>query len=296
MPASYRAKTSKPTESSLAPAGPADGAAGPRAGRGKVADADAVWDALAALLGLGQVVEIRALHATTARDRREGVESGYFDDASKAAAAVVGLRSARGVYWTINPVAPALLARASNRLRRAGSGDTTADHDVVRRRWVPVDLDPVRPAGISSTDAEHAAALELARRISEDLANEGWPLPVFIDSGNGALLLYRCDLPGADEGQVAAVLAGLAARFDGDGVKVDTSVHNPARICRLPGTLNCKGDCTPERPPPHGAAGVRAGRAGGGVGRPAAGRGHAAQAASRGDAAKNPPSRAPAKR
>ena len=37
-------------------------------------------------------------------------------------------------------------------------------------------------------------------------------------------------------------------RFDGDGVKIDRSVHNPARIVRLYGTLAAKGDNTKERP------------------------------------------------
>ena len=51
------------------------------------------------------------------------------------------------------------------------------------------------PSEISSTDAEHAAALELATDIRMVLGEEGWPPPLLADSGNGAHLLYAVDLP-----------------------------------------------------------------------------------------------------
>jgi hypothetical protein len=67
------------------------------------------------------------------------------------------------------------------------------------------------------------------------------------DSGNGYHLLYRIDLP-CDDGKVLEqVLTALADRFNGDGVKLDRSVHNQAQIVRLYGTLAAKGDNTEER-------------------------------------------------
>ena len=68
------------------------------------------------------------------------------------------------------------------------------------------------------------------------------------DSGNGYHLLYRIDLPAADGGLVERVLKSLAARFDNEHVKIDQSVYNPARICKLPGTMARKGDHTEARP------------------------------------------------
>ena len=38
------------------------------------------------------------------------------------------------------------------------------------------------------------------------------------------------------------------AKFNGNGVTFDTSVHNPARIWKFYGTLACKGDSLPDRP------------------------------------------------
>src|SRR5690606_18531656 len=76
---------------------------------------------------------------------------------------------------------------------------TTADGDILRRRWFPVDIDPVRPSGVSSTDAEHQASLVKAAEIAAYLGRErGWPAPVLADSGNGAHLIYRTNLPNDD--------------------------------------------------------------------------------------------------
>ena len=56
-------------------------------------------------------------------------------------------------------------------------GPWTADKDILRRRKLLVDLDPVRPAGVSSSDEEHAAAIQRAYRIADDMARE-WDRPI----------------------------------------------------------------------------------------------------------------------
>ena len=153
------------------------------------ADVAEIQRALDLLLEPGQVVEIRipnTNHATV---------SGYFTDFDKLAqAAAANSGKAPGVYLTLNPVNPDLLARANNRVK-GYSKETTADRDILKRRWLPIDFDAVRPAGISSTDAEHELALDRARTCREWLGSQGWMEPIFADSGNGAHLLYRVDLP-----------------------------------------------------------------------------------------------------
>lgn len=211
-------------------------------------DESAVVKSLGKFLGPGQVVELRVLDAVTVHDRRPHIVSGYFDDPLKLAKAAATVVSAKGFYITANPVNPALLARAANRARAVGKEPTTSDRDIVKRLWLLIDCDPVRPAGISSTDEEHRAATETAYHIRAALAAEGWPDPIIADSGNGAHLLYRIDLPTDDDGLVDRCLAALAARFNTPGVTIDVSVGNPARIWRLYGTRSCKGDDTPERP------------------------------------------------
>jgi hypothetical protein len=177
------------------------------------------------------------------------VESGYFDyeHIDTAAKEVAKLCSYGGVYVTINPVNPDLLARACNRMKYAGKTPATSDGDILRRRWLLIDCDAVRPAGISSTNEEHGAALEKAREIRDYLTSLGWPEPIMLDSGNGAQMTYRIDLPSDEDGLVSRVLSALSVMSD-DQVKLDVTVCNPARIWRLPGTMNRKGDSTETRP------------------------------------------------
>ena len=197
----------------------------------------------------GDVFEVRVLDAVTADWMRPHMESGYFDyeHIPDAADAIGKLRSYRGAYATVNPVNPDLLARACNRIRSITKEPTTADSDIAERRWLLVDCDPKRATGISSTDAEHDAALSMACKIRDGLAASGWPTPILQDSGNGMQMMYRISLPAVDNELVKHCIAGIATAGD-DAVNIDTTVHNPARIWRIPGTMNCKGDNVPSRP------------------------------------------------
>lgn len=203
--------------------------------------------ALSVFLQPGQVTELRALDASQPPDRWVSTWSGYFDDPQRLADAVLPL-TARGVYFVPNEINPDLLARAANRARAVKKDPTTADADIIRRRWLLVDCDPIRAAGISSSAVEHEQAIERAAEIQGWLESQGWPAPALADSGNGGHVLARVDLPADDGGLIERCLNALAARFNDDAVKVDTSVHNSARIWKLYGTRASKGDNTPGRP------------------------------------------------
>jgi len=197
------------------------------------------------MLDTGHVYELRIPKAG-----RHRTVAGYFDDiALLANAAAQWDGKAAGIYVTLNPVNPALIARAANRAKPYAD-TTTSDADVFRRQRLLVDVDPKRPSGIASTDAEHQAAIEKARRIREALRGMGWPEPLLIDSGNGSYLIYAIDLLNSPQALILVngVLAALKGMFEDDAVTIDTTVGNAARIVRIPGTLNAKGDSTAERP------------------------------------------------
>lgn len=185
----------------------------------------------------------------------KNVFSGYYDanHLKKAAKDILVLdhqQGSKGIYLTLNELNPALLARRQNKIERA-NGPTTSDGEITRRRWLLVDVDPIRLAGISSSDEEHAAALDLAGEIAKELTdNWNFPAPILADSGNGAHLLYRIDLPNDDEHTtlVTNCLKALAATYSGNGCDVDTTVYNAARICKIHGTVGRKGDHTEDRP------------------------------------------------
>ncbi len=204
------------------------------------------------------IVEVRALDCSGKSQAwpgwATGTVSGYFNDKDAFVVAVTLLDQARrasGIYITLNPVQPDLLARAVNRLIPAPKrGTTTEDIHIVARRWLLLDFDPIRPTGISSTQAELKAALDAANYAQEQLALQGWPGSVRACSGNGIHLLYRVDLPNSDEAKrsLQTALQGLSQRFGTEKVSLDTSVFNASRIVKLYGTASRKGDATPERP------------------------------------------------
>ena len=197
----------------------------------KKADPQNIADAIRILFEPGQVVELRAPKAG-----KFGTISGYFNDHKKLAQELAKLSGDVGaVYYTLNPVNSSLLARANNRTKD-NSKNTTSDapDNIIGRRWLLVDCDPVRPSDISSTDEEKQAAKKVVLDIKTYLKTLTWPDPVIADSGNGFHLLYRVDLPNDDStrGLLESVLKALASHFDSDAVKIDQKVFNASRITK----------------------------------------------------------------
>jgi hypothetical protein len=151
-----------------------------------------------------------------------------------------------GIYLTVNPVDPDLLAVADHEFKAGVSGAT--DADVKARNFFYVDADPVRRARISATDEEKAAAGDLALAVRADLTARGFPPPMVVDSGNGFHDWRRVQLPAADGGAVEELLKALARRHDTPRAKIDTTVFNPSRLCKIPGTFARKGSSVTTRP------------------------------------------------
>lgn len=197
-------------------------------------------------LWVGGTHELRVLNTP------KGTVSGYFDTpTTMAQAAARWSGRAAGVYWTINPTVPALQARANNRLADRVKA-TTTDRDILARFWIPLDFDPARPAGISSTEEEHELARSYAIRAGQWLKSLGIPREgmILADSGNGYHLLIRVDLPNTPESDalVRQCIDAVALHFSDERVSVDTTCSNAARIWKAYGTVAAKGDDTPERP------------------------------------------------
>jgi hypothetical protein len=193
-----------------------------------------------------------AVHELRALDTPKGTVSGYFDNLDEMTANAAGCSDrfqAGGVYLSLNCVNPDLLARSSNGVKTFAK-HTSSDADIVARRWLLIDLDPIRPSGISATDIEHQAALERAMSVREMLAGFGWPGPIYADSGNGAHLLYRIELQNdADSlALLKRVLAALDSLFTDEAVAIDRTTYNAARISKVYGSISRKGDSTADRP------------------------------------------------
>lgn len=210
------------------------------------ADMEHIRYALSHILEPGNITELRVPHT------KRGVISGYFDDSDlliQEAARLSGI--AAGVYFTINPVNPELLARSTNRVIPYVTY-TTADTDILKLNYLPIDIDSVRPSGISSTDAEHEAALRRAAQVVEFLLSTGFPQASLLpaDSGNGGHVLAKIDLPNTPDSVtlLKSCLQALDLQFSDQTVKIDLTTFNPARIWKVYGTLCAKGENTPGAP------------------------------------------------
>jgi hypothetical protein len=111
------------------------------------------------------------------------------------------------------------------------------------------------------TAAQRSLAVRHLRRLrpqpehgSHEASRRLWGTPLICPSTSrpspsaAIHLLYRGDGPAADSIDWKLVLKYLANKFGSAGTKIDTCVHNPGRVSRLPGCVNRKGDDRPERP------------------------------------------------
>lgn len=210
-------------------------------------DPGEVRRAIATLQAPGKVFEVRAIGTSGGR---KNILSGYFRDAETLLEKfdTIDVRG-RNIYITLGEVKDECFSRSQSE-HFENNPSTTSDPEILRYRWLFVDLDPVRPAGISSSEAELGKAGELAEKVREYLAGLGFPAPVRAMSGNGYHLLYRIDVANDEAGRhtVEKCLKNLSAMFDTDAVKIDTTNSNPSRICKLHGTLAQKGTSTADRP------------------------------------------------
>lgn len=191
------------------------------------------------LLHGGNLVEIRAIGVPGGGSKRS-VWSGYFDDYLAAAKAVEGLEAKKpaGIYVTLNTIHPGLIARAPNRIEQSPAHSTT-NAEIVGRRWLLIDVDPCRPAGISSTDQELAWARGVRDEIADWLADEfaGQRL-LRACSGNGYHCLLETDVDTAEQ---EGILVALESWFGRPEVVIDKSVTKPAQLTKLYGTWARKG-------------------------------------------------------
>ena len=182
---------------------------------------------------------------------RGQVTSGYFDDTNIAYDLIKHDWREKTVYFTPQEIKKPIVARCKNNLKIAKR--VTTDLDIANYRFIHLDIDPERPSGIQATEREVKCAYRTAKDIKEFLKlTAGFPNPIVVFSGNGTTLDYRLEKPlKANANNIELIksfLETLAILFSDNKAIVDTTVYNPARIIKLPGTISAKGDNTEERP------------------------------------------------
>jgi len=178
--------------------------------------------------------------------------SGYYTDPALAAAHVARYTGQHfaGAYVTLHQLPPHALAWGARHIAKREKA--TADKDVTAYRFLYLDFDPARPELTNATVEERRRAQHRAAQVLAYLRDLEWGDPAWAGlSGSGALMLYRIDLPNDTDAHslYRRALVGLARLFSDAAVNLDTSVYNPARVCRLAGTVNAKAITPqPDRP------------------------------------------------
>lgn len=192
----------------------------------------------------GELFECRVLG-----NDKKNILSGYFTNAETLLEAfnTIDIRKTN-IYITLNKLNEAVYSREQHD-KFIKNAQSTNDNEVTDYEWLFIDLDPTRPAGVSSSETEFTISHALADHVSVNLAKQfGYPVEAI--SGNGYHLLYKVDFKKTKESTetVKKLLEYLDEEFSNEFVKIDVANFNPSRICKLHGTLAQKGANTKERP------------------------------------------------
>ena len=154
------------------------------------------------------------------------------------------------IYFVLNDIDPLCYGRKQCEKFVKNAKITTNDGDIVHRRWVLCDFDPVRRSGTNSTDEQLGFAHQKAQAVFRFLRDRGFSEPVICKSGNGYHCLYRIDAPATDE--VTEIIKNffkyMGSIFTDDKVDFDEKNFNAARISKLYGTMAKKGANIEEMP------------------------------------------------
>ena len=202
---------------------------------------DGVLSSLLHLHSPEDIVEIRSI------DPKPTI-SGLFKANSPNIEKQLSRFKGRTFYQTMNCIDPGCYSREQREVLITNPKETTSDRDIIGYNWILIDADPVRPSGVSATDAEKELARTTAKAVYLHLKKLGFSEPIGADSGNGYHLLYRIKAEISSKDTIAAFLKVLDMWFSSEAVQIDTAVYNPARITKLYGTIARKGANTPERP------------------------------------------------
>ena len=199
--------------------------------------------------GDGRLVEIRLLGTST--------YSGYFKDVDMLITALrpyLDYNNAKyygqlQAYFTLNDIDDDLYGREQHDKFVKKPKATTSDGNVIRRRFIMLDFDACRVAGVSANDQEFEKAHMKAVEVYRYLMGQGFKEPIITTSGNGWHEYLTCDMPNDDEHNelVKNFLKSLGSMFSDEHVEIDEKVYNPARVDKMIGSWAKKGSDTQDR-------------------------------------------------
>lgn len=154
------------------------------------------------------------------------------------------------IYFSVNKVNDACSSRNQFNKFIKVKGTATSKRDIVRRLYIPIDIDVERPSDICSTNEEKEYAHHKAISVYHFLKENGFSEPIICDSSSGYHLYYPIDMPNDEDSEnlVKRFFGVLSNFYTDEFVKIDSAVSDANRIMRLSGTWSRKGRNSEERP------------------------------------------------
>ena len=149
------------------------------------------WDVF---VGDGNFTEIRILGKFQ--------YSGYFKSLDKLIQAIEPYAEMDNeqIYFTLNEINPDCYGRQQCEKIVKSPKTTTTDSDIVNRKTILIDFDPIRATGVNASDDEFELAHKKAQDVFKYLREQGFSDPAIAISGNGWHLQYFInDCPNNDE-------------------------------------------------------------------------------------------------
>lgn len=196
------------------------------------------------------LLEIRIFSTVNKND----IYSGIFDNDEDLISEINKFdRDNYNIYFIFNELKNALNGMPQlNRMVRGAKA--VNDKDIKYRRWLLVDVDPIRDGGVTdvaSTDEELENARLVALAVRKYLREQGFKSPVVCRSGNGIHLLFKLnnvECTSESDEVFSNVLKYIALKFSDNKVDCDVKVANRARLTKFYSSVSRKGGNTKDRP------------------------------------------------
>ncbi len=154
------------------------------------------------------------------------------------------------IYFVMNQISSDCYARPQCEKFLKSPKATTKDDEILRRKFLLCDFDPIRLPNISSSNEQFELAHQKAREVFRFLKDIGFSDMIVAISGSGWHVLIPVDIPCNDETDVVVknFYTYMGSKFSDDKVEFDVKVYNRSRITKLYSVVSKKGANLPSNP------------------------------------------------
>ena len=155
------------------------------------------------------------------------------------------------IYFVMNRISQDCYARPQCEKFVKSPKTTTKDDEILQRKFLLCDFDPIRIPNISSTPEQFEFAHKKAQEVYKYLKDEcGFNDMVVAISGSGWHLLIPVDIVCNEETDkiVKDFYAYMGNKFTDENVEYDVKVYNRSRITKLYSVVSKKGANVPSNP------------------------------------------------